>query len=53
MAATQGLRRAWPPRLLREPLLQLVDTDERYDETFDRFEYLTGLLLTDRRLASE
>lgn len=34
--------------LLREPLLPLVDTDQRYDETFNRFEYLAGLLLTER-----
>lgn len=39
--------------VLRGPLLPLVDTDERYDEAFDRFEYLAGVLLTDERLAAE
>jgi len=33
--------------LLRGPLRPLLDSDRRYDEAFDRFEYLTGVLLTD------
>ena len=31
--------------LLRPVLLPLVDTDERFDEVFDRFEYLAGLIV--------
>lgn len=31
---------------LREPLRPLVDTDQRYQEAFDRFEYLAGLATT-------
>lgn len=38
---------------LRQPLAPIVDLDERYDEAFDRFELLAGLLLTDLRLQTK
>lgn len=37
---------------LREALLLLLDSDAQYDETFDRFEYLVGVLVTHLGLKS-
>ncbi len=43
--------------LLRDPLLPLLDSDRRYDEAFDRFEYLVGVLVahlqTERKARGE
>lgn len=36
--------------LLRDPLLPLLDSDRRYDEAFDRCEYLVGVLVAHLRL---
>lgn len=38
--------------VLKEPLRQLTDTDQRYDEVFDWFEYLAGVLTEHLRLVS-
>lgn len=38
---------------LREPLRQVIPSDSQYTLTFDRLEYLLGLILTDLRSQRE
>lgn len=58
LAGADPNRRLYTPlsdhlhRFLREPMQYLVDTEQRYDEAFDRFEYLAGLLLAHLNLAA-
>lgn len=35
--------------ILRDPLRDTIPVDERYEETFDRFEYLLGLIIQDQQ----